>query len=98
MKKELNWGTHTHVMGIINLTPDSFSGDGLGKDDLVIDRALPQAKQMLSDGAEMLDLGAESSRRERGGKRFRRDRTVISVLNAIRKQKRNHPFGDTYKA
>ena len=47
------------VMGIVNLTPDSFSGDGLNND---IERALAHAREQLEAGADLLDLGAESSR------------------------------------
>ncbi len=47
------------VMGIVNLTPDSFSGDGLAKDR---ERAIAHAHAQIEAGAEMLDLGAESSR------------------------------------
>jgi dihydropteroate synthase len=56
---ELTWGSATHVMAILNLTPDSFSGDGLGQD---VAAALFAARQALADGATMLDLGAESTR------------------------------------
>ncbi|HEX7712381.1 MAG TPA: dihydropteroate synthase [Bacillota bacterium] len=52
----------TYVMGIINLTPDSFSSDGLyGRSDY-IDRAVQQAKEMVDAGADFLDVGAESTR------------------------------------
>lgn len=46
-------------MGIVNLTPDSFSGDGLVGD---VDHAIQHARQQLEAGADILDLGAESSR------------------------------------
>ena len=46
-------------MGIVNLTPDSFSGDGMGSD---VDRAIRHARQQLRSGADILDIGAESSR------------------------------------
>jgi dihydropteroate synthase len=46
-------------MGIVNLTPDSFSGDGLGGDTK---RALAQARRQIAAGADLIDLGAESSR------------------------------------
>jgi len=58
----LEWGKRTYVMGIINLTPDSFSGDGTLQENNPIEFALKQAKQFLHDGADILDLGAESSR------------------------------------
>lgn len=47
------------VMGIVNLTPDSFSGDGLGASS---ERAIAHARGQIAAGADMLDLGAESSR------------------------------------
>lgn len=52
----------TYIMGIINLTPDSFSQDGLYSRANYIDRALAQAEQMVKDGADFLDVGAESTR------------------------------------
>lgn len=47
------------IMGIVNLTPDSFSGDGMGSD---VDRAIRHARHQLDSGADILDIGAESSR------------------------------------
>ncbi len=58
-KEPLVWGRRTYVMGIINLTPDSFSGDGLGRD---VDTAVKQALNFQDAGADFLDLGAESTR------------------------------------
>lgn len=55
----LRWGQRTHVMGVINLTPDSFS-DG-GRFDRP-ERALAQARRLVSEGVELLDLGAQSTR------------------------------------
>ena len=60
MEAELpQWGLRTYVMGIINLTPDSFSGDGLAAD---VDSAVALALKMEGDGADIIDIGAESSR------------------------------------
>ena len=53
------WGQRTYVMGIINLAPDSFSGDGLAGD---VHAAVELARRMEADGADMLDVGAESTR------------------------------------
>jgi len=53
------WGSRTYVMGIINTTPDSFSGDGLGTDR---DQAVAQGLRMVREGADMLDVGGESTR------------------------------------
>ena len=47
------------IMGIINATPDSFSGDGVALD---IDRAVAQARAFVEDGADILDIGGESTR------------------------------------
>ncbi len=47
------------VMGIVNLTPDSFSGDGLAGDT---ERAIAHARRQIEAGADLLDIGAESSR------------------------------------
>jgi len=52
-------GKKTYVMGILNVTPDSFSGDGLGSS---LDAAVRQAERMVADGADMLDVGGESTR------------------------------------
>ena len=47
------------TMGIVNLTPDSFSGDGVAGD---VDRAIAHARQQFEAGSDILDVGAESSR------------------------------------
>ncbi len=52
------WGARTYVMGIVNVTPDSFSGDGRANPDDAVAYALAQ----LADGADILDVGAESTR------------------------------------
>lgn len=57
------WGSKTYVMGIINVTPDSFSGDGLlthGNDPVAA--AVAQARQMAAEGADLLDIGGQSTR------------------------------------
>jgi dihydropteroate synthase len=57
------WGSRTYVMGIINVTPDSFSGDGLlatNKDPVAA--AVAQARQMAAEGADILDIGGQSTR------------------------------------
>ena len=55
----LVWGRRTYVMGIVNVSPDSFSGDGLGED---IPAIVDQALRMEAEGADFLDVGAESTR------------------------------------
>lgn len=60
---DVTWGERTLVMGILNATPDSFSGDGLlaGPDDAV-SAAVATGRQMVADGADLLDVGGESTR------------------------------------
>ena len=53
------WGRRTYVMGVINVTPDSFSGDSVGKD---VDAAVRQALQFQEWGADIIDVGGESTR------------------------------------
>ena len=58
----LEFGKRTFVMGILNITPDSFSGDGLmGQEDL-LKAALAQAEEFIEAGADILDIGGESTR------------------------------------
>lgn len=56
---ELNLGTRTFVMGILNVTPDSFSDGG---DYTQIDKAIKHAKDMVIEGADIIDIGGESTR------------------------------------
>jgi len=56
---EFRWGEKTYVMGVVNLSPDSFSGDGIGDD---VDRAVEQAHRMVAEGADIIDVGGESTR------------------------------------
>jgi len=66
MEPRLAWGERTYVMGILNVTPDSFSGDGLATPDRGIDAvvaaAVEQGTGFVAAGAEILDVGAESTR------------------------------------
>ena len=55
---EFRWGERTYVMGIINLSPDSFSGDGIAG----IEAVVTQAQRFVSEGADILDVGGESTR------------------------------------
>jgi len=52
------WGERTYIMGIINLSPDSFSGDGC----TTLEAALQKARGMVEDGADIIDVGGESTR------------------------------------
>lgn len=57
--KEFFWGKRTYLMGIINMTPDSFSGDGLKEK---VEQALSRAMGMVEQGADIIDVGGESTR------------------------------------
>jgi dihydropteroate synthase len=57
--REIALGEKTLVIGIVNVTPDSFSGDGLGSD---AEAAIAQGKRMVEEGADLLDIGGESTR------------------------------------
>jgi dihydropteroate synthase len=54
----LPWGTRTYIMGIVNVSPDSFSGDGVPDAEAAVGRALAQRDA----GSDLLDVGAESTR------------------------------------
>jgi dihydropteroate synthase len=56
------WGARTYVMGILNVTPDSFSGDGLLARGDALRLSLEQAEHFLQAGADILDVGGESTR------------------------------------
>ncbi len=58
---EFRWGERTYFMGICNLSPDSFSGDGIGSD---IEATLAQAQRMVAEGADIIDIGGESTHPE----------------------------------
>ena len=83
------WGSRTYVMGIVNVTPDSFSGDGLlatvaGRQGAQAAAAVLQAQRMVEEGADILDVGGESTRP--GHEPVSRDEEaarVIPVISAI---------------
>ena len=82
------WGTRTYVMGILNVTPDSFSGDGLlaaGPAADGIGAAVAQARAMAGEGADLLDIGGESTRPGHAPVDVDEElRRVIPVVRAVR--------------
>lgn len=77
----LHWSNRTLVMGILNLTPDSFSDGGRFLDP---ERALDRALQMQEEGADLIDLGGESTRPgSRGVSAAEEKRRVIPVLKRL---------------
>lgn len=83
------WYLTTSIMGIINVTPDSFSGDGFGVN---FDSAISQAIQFVNDGAAIIDIGGESTRPANLYKNVKEIsdseeiERVIPVIEGIRKQ------------
>ena len=80
----LVWGQRTYVMGIINVTPDSFSGDGLLQHQDLTAAALEQARAFAAAGADILDIGGESTRP--GSEPVPEDeemRRVVPVIKAL---------------
>lgn len=83
------WGTRTFVMGILNVTPDSFSGDGLlppgGPAADGVAAAVAQARAMADEGADLLDIGGESTRPGHAPVDVDEElRRVIPVVRAVR--------------
>ena len=95
-----NWGTRTYVMGILNITPDSFSGDGVLVREEPVQAALRQARQFVNAGADILDIGGESTRP--GATRLDEAEELERVLPVIHAIRRELPEAvlsiDTYKS
>lgn len=93
-------GTQTLVMGILNLTPDSFSGDGLLVQSDPVEAAFAQANRFVTDGAHILDIGGESTRP--GAQSVSADEELARVLPVLRRLREAFPDTilsvDTYKA
>ena len=97
--KFLNLGNKTAVMGILNLTPDSFSDGGIYYKNL--ERAVERVSQMLDEGADIIDIGGESTRPGAEPVPLEEEmERVIPVIQVIRKQLGNNFLIsiDTYKA
>lgn len=73
------WGRRTFVMGIINVTPDSFSGDGLGDD---VDAAVEQGLRFEAFGADMLDVGGQSTRP--GHTRITEEEEITRIIPVVK--------------
>lgn len=93
------WGSQTYVMGIINVTPDSFSGDGLLTDRWWVKRAVEQGVRFAQEGAHFLDVGGESTRPGAEPVDVAAElQRVLPVIRAL-SQETNLPISiDTYKA
>ena len=92
---EFRWGERTYVMGIINVSPESFSGDGLA--DLA--GAFNQAQRFVEEGADILDIGGESTRP--GSAPIGTDEEIRRVIPIIERLADKVPVPmsvDTYKS
>ncbi|MBN1857093.1 MAG: dihydropteroate synthase [Dehalococcoidia bacterium] len=88
------WGTRTYVMGILNVSPDSFSGDGVARPTA----ALECAQQMVQSGADIIDIGGESTRPGSEGISAAEELDrVIPVITLLRKEMDVPLSVDTYK-
>lgn len=94
-----NWHERTYIMGIINATPDSFSGDGMLSAKDAVARALAQAHQFVADGADILDIGGESTRPGSTPITAESEKArILPLIQAIR-QELDIPISiDTYRA
>ncbi|TMG24236.1 MAG: dihydropteroate synthase [Chloroflexi bacterium] len=110
--RSFEWGRRTYVVGILNVTPDSFSGDGLLGSDLAggdlarppdtrasVESAVSLAQRMAEEGADMLDVGGESSRPGHSEVDPAEERRrVVPVIAAIREKLGSMPISiDTVK-
>lgn len=94
--KQLDLSTKTHVMGILNVTPDSFS-DGGKYDDIA--QAVERAIQMEKEGADIIDVGGESTRPDHKPITAEEEmRRVLPIIEALRERLTVPISIDTYKA
>jgi dihydropteroate synthase len=94
--REFLWGSRTYVMGVLNITLDSFSGDGLGYD---VDAAVAQGRRFAEEGADILDIGGESTRPGSAG--LSADEELRRILPVLEKLAGFYPLPisvDTSKA
>ncbi len=94
------WGNRTYIMGILNVTPDSFSGDGLLTQDDAVQAALAQARRFVAEGADILDIGGESTRPGASPVSAEEEISrVVPVIRALAEALPNTLLSvDTYKA
>jgi dihydropteroate synthase len=99
-RQSFTWGSRTYVMGILNITPDSFSGDGLLAADGWLEASMKQARRYVAAGVDILDIGGESTRP--GSQPVEAEQEKERVIPVIDKIKVEFPDTlisiDTYKA
>ena len=99
-RPRLSFGSKTYVMGILNVTPDSFSGDGLMSARDTVMAAVEQAQRFIEAGADILDIGGESTRPGSDPVNEQEELArVIPVIDAIRDSGETALISiDTYKS
>ena len=91
------WGMRTYVMGVLNITPDSFSGDGLAERDLEV--ILRQARDFVDAGVDILDVGGESTRPGAGAVSAQEELDrVLPVIQSLAEEFDTLISIDTYKS
>jgi dihydropteroate synthase len=105
--RTFTWGTRTYLMGILNITPDSFSGDGLIADagsgewqeSEMVQASLEQARRFVEAGVDILDVGGESTRPGSQSLDAEEEiRRVIPIVQALSAELDVLISVDTYKA
>ena len=94
--KEFNLGERTYIMGILNVTPDSFSDGGKYNE---VEEAVKHAKELVDAGADIIDIGGESTRP--GALYVTEDEEIERVVPIIKAIKENLDITisiDTYKS
>ena len=94
--KEFNLGERTYIMGILNVTPDSFSDGGKFNE---VEAAIKRVKELIEDGADIIDVGGESTRP--GFKVVDAEDEIARVVPVIKAIKEHYDIPvsiDTYKA
>jgi len=94
------WGSQTYVMGILNVTPDSFSGDGLLTSEDPLRASMDMARRFVEAGAAILDVGGESTRPGSEPVSVEEERQrVVPVIKALARELPDAIISvDTYKA
>lgn len=100
--RDFQWGARTYIMGVLNVSPDSFSGDGVGS----VDDAVVRAQTLAGEGADIIDVGGQSTRpgavkTDAGFDEISPEeeiRRVVPVVEALRRALPGVPLSvDTYK-
>jgi len=99
-KHILDWGARTYLMGILNVTPDSFSGDGIMAGGDPVEVSATQARRFVAAGCDILDIGGESTRPGSQPVEVEEERRrVLPVIRALVEEFPDTLISiDTYKA